>query len=118
MPSTDRPRRSLARGVQQSHETVDMMPSPTEAAASPSPSPSSSAAAPTASPDSTPAAAPGDDPVPESVDPPHVVKLPWHLKLSPNLTPEETDAQLRAWLQVEKLRAESLIQPSMLLRYY
>ena len=56
--------------------------------------------------------------MPESVDPPHVVKLPWHLKLSPNLTPEETDPQLRAWLQVEKLHAESLIQPSMLLRYY
>ena len=56
--------------------------------------------------------------MPESVDPPHVVKLPWHLKLSPKLTPEETDAQLRAWLQVEKLRAASLIQPSMLLRYY
>ena len=56
--------------------------------------------------------------MPESVDPPHVVKLPWHLKLSPNLTPEEADAQLRAWVQVEKLRAESLIQPSMLLRYY
>ena len=54
----------------------------------------------------------------ESVDPPHVVKLPWHLKLSPNLTPEEADAQLRAWVQVEKLRAESLVQPSMLLRYY
>ena len=35
--STDRARRRRARGVQQSHETVDMMPSPTEAAASPSP---------------------------------------------------------------------------------
>jgi len=82
--STDRARRRRARGVQQSHETVDMMPSPTETAASPSPSPS----APRLRRLRTRHPRPRQEMTRcRSVDPPHVVKLPWHLKLSPNLTP-------------------------------